>query len=115
MLTQRPTGGPQIPPRRPSVPVPPAQQRPGRDPDHPYINHHANVGTLAKHMLLGLDPASATSTVETGPLLLIIHHCLTTGFHTAGTQRTPGTQKVDADLRGAQIEAAKANTDRAME
>jgi hypothetical protein len=71
---------PQIAPRTPRQQQARMTDRPGRDPQRPYINEHASLGSLAKHMRTGLDLSQPTTVVNTHELATLLEHVITVGF-----------------------------------
>ncbi len=55
-------------------------QRPGRDPQRPYVNEHATLASLAKHLRAGLDLSQPTTIVNTHELATLLEHIITVGF-----------------------------------
>ena len=82
---------PQIPPRGGQQRAAPQAQRPGRDARQPYINHHANLGALAKHMLIGIDKSQITTTVKTHELVGLLEQVIALGFGNAATEKMAST------------------------
>lgn len=104
------TPPPQIPPRDQRGPrrrVPMAE-RPGRDPQRPYIDHHASVGALARHIRIGLDMSKPMSTVNTRELALILDTMI--GASLGGEAK----EQFHAEIAAAYAGAAQAQEEMAM-
>lgn len=78
--------GREPPPRTPQI-APRAQRergrmadRPGRDPQRPYVDQHASLASLAKHLRAGLDLSQPTTVVDTHTLAMLLEHVVTVGF-----------------------------------
>jgi hypothetical protein len=103
------------PPRIPTIPprsqrrrtAAPMAQRPGRDPEHPYIDHHAGFANLAKHLRMGLDMSRLETVVNTHQLALILDTMIGIGL---GGE---AAQQFQADLAAAHAAAMAAQEDRA--
>jgi hypothetical protein len=87
-------------------PVPMAE-RPGRQPEQPYVDHRGSVASLARHLRMGLDLAHPTTSVNTHELALILDTMLGIGF---GGDRA---QQFQADLQTAAAAAMAAQEERA--
>ena len=86
----------------------PMAQKPGRDPERPYIDHHAGFASLAKHIRMGLDMSKPTTEVNTHQLAVILDTMIGVGL---GGE---AAQQFGSDLAAAHAAAVAAQTDRAM-
>lgn len=102
---------PLIPPRTPRRERKPTRMadQPGRDPRQPYIDHRANVGSLAKHLRIGLDPDKPQTVVSTQELALILDYVIGLAFP------TEGQNQYQTELAGAYAGLAAAQEKRALE
>ena len=82
-------------------------ERPGRQPEQPYVDHRGSVASLARHLRMGLDLSKATTAVNTHELALILDTMLGIGF---GGETA---QQFQADLATASAAAMAAQRDRA--
>ena|SRR5579859_2361000 len=98
---------PQIPPRGDRVQRRPMAERPGREAQQPYIDNNASIGSLAKHMRIGIDQSKPMTTVDTRQLMLILDTLITFAF---GGQLA---QQFQADLSAAMASAMSAQQARA--
>ena len=101
---------PLIPPRsqRSQRKTPSMAQRPGRDPERPYIDHHASFASLAKHLRMGLDMSKPTTVVNTHELAVILDTMIGVGL---GGETA---QQFHSDLAAAHGAAMAAQEDRAI-
>lgn len=71
---------PQIPPRQQPQQRARMAERPGRDPQRPYIDNHASLASLAKRIRAALDLSHPTATVNTHELAELLEHVIAVGF-----------------------------------
>jgi hypothetical protein len=90
--------------------------RPGRDPQRPYVDEHASLASLAKHLRAGLDLSQPTTMVNTHELAVLLEHVIAVGFGPqAMTQmaleRETALQAASAATRDAMLDRLKATED----
>ena len=101
------------PPRIPLIPprsqrrrtASPMAQKPGRDPERPYIDHHAGFASLAKHIRMGLDLSKPTTEVNTHQLAVILDTMIGVGL---GGE---AAQQFGSDLAAAHAAAVAAQSE----